>query len=664
MADEVQKDAKILQIDGLEDYTLGIPIYVATEDGALPKTVTEHPMFYVLTGNGPMLVKNGPVFSSISKVDDFVGLGEIPESLTYWFEPIPETIVKQVVAFFDWAAPSEAMVLPYYNLDTKEWIVLVPEQTVSAGSIDYEMKDEVPEGFVRLGSWHSHGAGSAYHSSIDTHDEEKDDGIHITFGGFTSYQKKGKVSSSVSLMSDGTRWMMDTGKAFLLTDGLVEIVTTAASVKGQGSFKSYEAPTKKESIAYTEKDLKEFTFPKEWEEKVKKVTVKVTTASYGGYWDRDDVVGAGVTRIGGKDKPNSLLLCEDCDGCKACGSSISVWSLLNTYLGKSNLVKSQHDYTTPEGRAEAIKEVVLGFIDDTTYKEFPDWITAEDTKVIAASVEALADTITLKGLSVSDYPKYDKGHASHFCADPRSVLFGRCLHGINFCLHHRPKSFSKGWSKRTQSGYTDWSTLDKYQEYAETNGGTHYSQLRLDYKTCADCTFYDWNKGCLNERGTFFDLHDSPTGCKDVHEEIGVYPTCLVFKDTDDWDEYEPDQETCNFCKFYDVDLHGIEGSCLLTGEASDKDTTCSSFQLDPMFYSSGRLEETALAIRDEDDGYCLGEDDIVSKDDLCYTCEQRVINCGKSTCLVYNDRLLMEQTNCGFYIRASLTGDDKESEV
>lgn len=94
---------------------------------------------------------------------------------------------------------AEAIVVIAYNLKTKEYGLFCPVQKVSGGHIDYDRQlaqrensirdNEDPEwakmlqdGFIPVGTIHSHCNFQAFHSGTDTGDEASFDGVHVTLG--------------------------------------------------------------------------------------------------------------------------------------------------------------------------------------------------------------------------------------------------------------------------------------------------------------------------------------------------------------------------------------------------------------------------------------------------------------------------------------------------
>lgn len=255
--------AKLVQVNGLEEYTIGIPVFLATTDGKVNTKELVAPMSYVLSGEGTFLYRTGPVFTTFTETEGMAGLGEVEGEVLYQFSPIPARLAEQVIGFFQWAEVTygtEAIVLMYYNATKKEWRIECPKQKVSMGAADYEVPNS-PEGFVRLGTWHSHGSMSAYHSSVDHHDEVNDDGLHITSGNLSGTPNF-KSSISCSIMMSGTRYSLDANAVFRNLE-VIE-ATTTSSVKYIQGIKTVEpGRTEFRIVSKTEDDL---SFPEEWKD--------------------------------------------------------------------------------------------------------------------------------------------------------------------------------------------------------------------------------------------------------------------------------------------------------------------------------------------------------------------------------------------------------------
>jgi len=101
---------------------------------------------------------------------------------------IPLSEFAKVVKFFHdvyCKLKTECMVLLYYNYQEKKLDIRAPEyQHVTSGSITYQTKPPTGDGYILIGSIHSHGSMGAFHSSRDKSDEMDFDGLHITLGEF------------------------------------------------------------------------------------------------------------------------------------------------------------------------------------------------------------------------------------------------------------------------------------------------------------------------------------------------------------------------------------------------------------------------------------------------------------------------------------------------
>lgn len=165
-----------------------IPIIIL-EPGA--DTTALPDICYVVGGDGLFLHKRNRYYSITKKIEGINFLQSLSENLELSIPRLPWSILQEVEAFFRdvyGKYKSEAIVLLYLNLDTKDWVYLVPGQTVSRGrlSVDYEISDtfrqNIPSGYELFGSIHSHANAGAFHSHTDDIDEANLDGLHITVG--------------------------------------------------------------------------------------------------------------------------------------------------------------------------------------------------------------------------------------------------------------------------------------------------------------------------------------------------------------------------------------------------------------------------------------------------------------------------------------------------
>lgn len=187
-----------------------IPVYIYEEGVELP---TEG-MYYIVAGNGLFLRKDcGLIYttipvSTVAFIPDF----KPEEGVGHRLAKIPADLLGKIVSFFHRVVQqytTEAIVLLYYNEESKQYKLLVPEQIVSHGGIKYAQKALTHEldyqGFVPIGTVHSHCNFDAFHSGVDVHDEEDWDGLHITVG----HNDKVAVSVVASVVVNGRRQPID-----------------------------------------------------------------------------------------------------------------------------------------------------------------------------------------------------------------------------------------------------------------------------------------------------------------------------------------------------------------------------------------------------------------------------------------------------------------------
>jgi proteasome lid subunit RPN8/RPN11 len=115
---------------------------------------------------------------------------------------VPLDIMSKVVSFFRGVyarIQTEAEVMLLFNSSTKTYRIFVPTQTCGGGSVDYKFDaTKMPLGYSLVGSIHSHPVFSAFHSGTDTHDAKTFDGLHITVGQVTDYNRI-EFASMISL---------------------------------------------------------------------------------------------------------------------------------------------------------------------------------------------------------------------------------------------------------------------------------------------------------------------------------------------------------------------------------------------------------------------------------------------------------------------------------
>lgn len=103
----------------------------------------------------------------------------------------------QVMAFFEWSYKefkSETQVRLYYNRTTQKWASWAypqcPDGMTTKEAEDHpdlpRQRAQFPEPWMLLGTIHHHCSMSAFQSGTDSHNEQNQEGIHITVGGIGS----------------------------------------------------------------------------------------------------------------------------------------------------------------------------------------------------------------------------------------------------------------------------------------------------------------------------------------------------------------------------------------------------------------------------------------------------------------------------------------------
>lgn len=163
-------------------------------------------IYYIIAKGGIYLKKKVGILESIAPVDNISILEEIEPVAELDIRKIPAEKFAKILEFFKQVYSlkrSEACVLLHYNQKKKKYIMQVPPQEVSYAGIDY-VKNVLYDGYDLVGSIHSHGAMSAFHSGTDHMDEKHFDGLHITIGDVNDQF----VSVSASIMSNGYRFIV------------------------------------------------------------------------------------------------------------------------------------------------------------------------------------------------------------------------------------------------------------------------------------------------------------------------------------------------------------------------------------------------------------------------------------------------------------------------
>ena len=187
------------------------PIIVYDEDVELPQEGT----YYVIAGNGFFLRKDMPLISGFVPVDKISVLPDL--EVGSWVKSnipkVPMQYIVKIKEFFRRVVDvwrSEACTVLYYNQTTNDWKVYVSPQAVSHGGVRYRRGQTnvgTPEyeGYLRVGTIHSHCDFGSFHSGTDINDEEDFDGIHGTFGN----NDREEFSITASIVINGQRMEVD-----------------------------------------------------------------------------------------------------------------------------------------------------------------------------------------------------------------------------------------------------------------------------------------------------------------------------------------------------------------------------------------------------------------------------------------------------------------------
>ncbi len=164
-------------------------------------------VYYIIGKEGVYLKKKLGVMESLAPVDKISILESVTSMAKMHIEPIPGKWIAKVMGFFKAVYAeykSEAIVLLFYNAETGKYKIVPPHQKVAGASCDYD-KGITLENYEMIGTIHSHGSMSAFHSGTDDKDEEHFDGLHITLGDLDDEFP----SISSSIVANGFRVMVE-----------------------------------------------------------------------------------------------------------------------------------------------------------------------------------------------------------------------------------------------------------------------------------------------------------------------------------------------------------------------------------------------------------------------------------------------------------------------
>jgi PRTRC genetic system protein A len=178
---------------------------IVLNDGETP--LPDDPIYYIIAKDGVYLKKSLGIMDSIAPVKNISILKDIQSSARMNITKMPGKWFAKTKAFFAEVYKeyrSEAIVLLFYNEQTGQHKIIPPTQKVAGATCDYD-KGITLEGYTMIGTIHSHGSMSAFHSGVDDHDEEHFDGLHITLGNLNDEYP----SVSASIVANGFRSIID-----------------------------------------------------------------------------------------------------------------------------------------------------------------------------------------------------------------------------------------------------------------------------------------------------------------------------------------------------------------------------------------------------------------------------------------------------------------------
>lgn len=252
--------------------------------------IPEDDVCYIVGKEGIFLKKKLGIMESISPVENISVLESVETTAKMHIKKMPSILVAKISNFFksvEEKYQAEAIVLLFYNENTEKYKIHVPSQKVSGASLEYSRSITI-EGFIMIGTIHSHSSMSAFHSGIDQGDEKSFDGLHITFGNINSEN----ISISCSIVSNGHRTMckpsdyMNGIKLVSEIDEVKSYPTTKVFKYINGKLVEQESVNKyrhydKRYQILSENNIKA-KCPDRWMNKVEKKTYAYTYSGYGG----------------------------------------------------------------------------------------------------------------------------------------------------------------------------------------------------------------------------------------------------------------------------------------------------------------------------------------------------------------------------------------------
>lgn len=298
---EAPKKVKLTLLDLPNKGMIPIPVLIATGDGDIDfEEVRKYGEFvHIITSKGTMLYTKTDLFESVVDAPSVKTLSKPKERLRYDLAKIPHDMVARINYFFQAVYDkyrSEAMMLLYYDPKAREWMEYCPAQIVSGASLDYvnPTPDIIDPRFLRMGSWHSHGSMSAFHSGTDSDDEfMAGTGLHLTSGDFEDSTKPYKDPKtgefydivpepeiSASIVAGETRFSIDANDVLDC-----EVLKVKEQIKSKFN---YQSSWKTKDCIVDIDDVP--GFPEEWMDKVSK---KVYTQGKGNGVGKGNIYSGG-----------------------------------------------------------------------------------------------------------------------------------------------------------------------------------------------------------------------------------------------------------------------------------------------------------------------------------------------------------------------------------
>lgn len=201
-----------------------VPLRVALPDDDINDNKKFPSPCYVLGAQGLMLKEHSTFYTSITPVKDAGIFADVEPTIDLHFPKLPRKLYLQGVKFLRTSYErfkGESIVVFLYRPLTKqriaefrkefgrdtelpegEYLCVPPQQEVSAGGVDYDLREDeeiqelIKEGWKIVGDMHSHANFNAFHSGVDDADEiDNYPGFHITVGDLGKEKEKYSFSA-------------------------------------------------------------------------------------------------------------------------------------------------------------------------------------------------------------------------------------------------------------------------------------------------------------------------------------------------------------------------------------------------------------------------------------------------------------------------------------